>query len=121
LTLVVAQAFRDAIHFVSDTRRWLEKKVREKDPLVDGVLKCVLISRDICVAFAGDVKAAEKAIAPLLQRGGPYGIGLLTPHLEGAAGHARMRHGRSAPIDAAHVSPHHHLGCYCVSGLREAL
>jgi hypothetical protein len=67
MTLVVARAFQDALHFVSDTRRSLDRKVREKDPLIDGVLKCVLISRDVCVAFAGDIKAAEKAIGPLLQ------------------------------------------------------
>jgi hypothetical protein len=68
MTLVVARASEQAIHFVSDTRR-TPAPTRDKQPidlLRDGLLKCIAISPTLCVAFAGDIRSAQEAITPLI-------------------------------------------------------
>ena len=71
MTLVVARASEQAIHFVSETRR-TPALSRDKEPLDllrDGLLKCIAVSPSLCVAFAGDIRSAQAAIAPLIGRG----------------------------------------------------
>lgn len=38
------------------------------DLLRDGLLKCIVVSPTLCVAFAGDIRSAQEAIAPLIGR-----------------------------------------------------
>jgi hypothetical protein len=70
MTLLLARVLEDRIHFVSDTRSSPDERDdrRPSNPLAMGILKCVAISPSACVAFAGDVRAAQEAIDPRLRQ-----------------------------------------------------
>src|SRR5436190_20196722 len=66
MSLVVARVIDDEIRIISDT------KITDPDALhptlLDGGLKCIVISPSCCICFAGNVTVAQEALAPILDR-----------------------------------------------------
>ena len=64
MTLIVARQIDDEVRIISDTKFTDDLSLRQT--LLDGGLKCIVISPNCCVCFAGNVSLAEGALTPIL-------------------------------------------------------
>jgi hypothetical protein len=78
VSLVVARQIGHEIRIVSDTKI-SDPHLLHRTP-VDGGLKCIVLSATCCVSFAGNVRVAELALAPLI-RGASTTRREITSHL----------------------------------------
>jgi hypothetical protein len=61
MTLVVAKKFEDGVRLLADWRMTVDGATKQPSYL-SGTLKAWILRPDLCIAYAGDVAAAEKAI-----------------------------------------------------------
>jgi hypothetical protein len=78
MTLIVARLIGDEVRIISDTK--ITNDLALHQTLLDGGLKCIVVSSACCVCFAGNVMLAENALSPILN-GVVRGRQQITTHL----------------------------------------